>query len=216
MNKIQKLAQLSKDIELLENAGKFDAAEVLQRKFVKEAQMGFGPIIPQVGKKLKPQIGETQLAITPRSNIAPNPERDDLSASPQGTPYRDNDAEVTRGQMFFEGLGNAARKQQNFNQYENSQVNTEIQANIANNIGDTANRMQAQNTIPGDVEPRLYQTSIQQIANLLNTKTPENRDKAQQIYENTFVQFKDPRRKQAFAKQFQTIVSRNFPAGPIK
>ena len=71
--------------------------------------------------------------------------------------------------------------------------------------------MQAQNTIPGDVEPRLYQTSIQQIANLLNTKTPENRDKAQQIYQNTVEQFKDPKRIKAFADQFQQIVSRNFP-----
>jgi len=38
MNKFQKLAQLNQDIELLENAGKFKAAEVLQRKFVREAQ----------------------------------------------------------------------------------------------------------------------------------------------------------------------------------
>lgn len=38
MNKSQKLAQLNKDIELLEAAGKFKAAEVLQKKFVKEAE----------------------------------------------------------------------------------------------------------------------------------------------------------------------------------
>jgi hypothetical protein len=38
MNKFQKLAQLNQDIELLENAGKFRAAEVLQRKFLREAQ----------------------------------------------------------------------------------------------------------------------------------------------------------------------------------
>ena len=39
MNKSQKLAQLNKDIELLEAAGKFKAAEILQKKFVKEAQL---------------------------------------------------------------------------------------------------------------------------------------------------------------------------------
>ena len=38
MNKLQKLAQLNKDIEVLENSGKFKAAEILQKKFVKEAQ----------------------------------------------------------------------------------------------------------------------------------------------------------------------------------
>lgn len=38
MNKFQKLAQLNRDIELLENAGKIKAAEVLHQKFIKEAQ----------------------------------------------------------------------------------------------------------------------------------------------------------------------------------
>jgi len=60
MNNFQKLAQLSRDIELLENAGKFDAAEVLQRKFLKEAQLGIGPTIPQVGNRqprMNNQIG---------------------------------------------------------------------------------------------------------------------------------------------------------------
>jgi hypothetical protein len=38
MNKFQKLAQLNRDIELLENAGKIKAADVLHKKFIKEAQ----------------------------------------------------------------------------------------------------------------------------------------------------------------------------------
>jgi hypothetical protein len=38
MNKFQKLSQLNKDIELLENAGKIKAAEVLHKKFIREAQ----------------------------------------------------------------------------------------------------------------------------------------------------------------------------------
>jgi hypothetical protein len=211
MNNFQKLAQLNRDIELLENAGKFDAAEVLQRKFVREAQLVSNPAFPQVGKR-QPQMGNMQLATNPVPNIAPNYDpMFDGQVSPQGAPYRDYEAEVTKGQMFSQGLGNAARQQQTYNQYENPELNAQLQANRANSVGDTANQMQAQNTIPGDVEPRLYQTSIQQISNLLNTKMPENRDKAQQIYENTIGQFKDPKRKQAFGNQFQQIVSRNFP-----
>ncbi len=43
MNKLQKLAQINKDIELLENAGKLKSAEILQKKFLKEAQtFGYG------------------------------------------------------------------------------------------------------------------------------------------------------------------------------
>jgi hypothetical protein len=213
MNNFQKLAQLNRDIELLENAGKFDAAEVLQRKFVREAQLGIGPAFPQVGRR-QPQMGNFQLATNPVSNIAPNYDpMFDGQVSPQGAPHRDYEGEVTKGQMFAQGLGNAAmQQQQTYNQYENPELNAQLQTNRANSVGDNANQMQAQNTIPGDVEPRLYQTSIQQISNLLNTKMPENRDKAQQIYENTIGQFKDPKRKQAFGNQFQQIVSRNFPA----
>ena len=204
MNKFQKLAQLNRDIELLENAGKIKSAEVLHKKFIKEAQV-------------KPQMGNMQLATTPVSNIGPNPDpRDDVPTSPQGTPYFDSEAAVTKGQMFFQGLGNAARQQQTYNQYENPELNAQIQANRANSVGDTSTQMQAQNTLPVEAEPRLYQTSIQQISNLLNTKMPENRDKAQQIYENTIGQFKDPKRKQAFGNQFQQIVSRNFPGQSLK
>ena len=38
MSKFQKLSQINKDIELLEDAGKIKAAEVLHKKFIKEAQ----------------------------------------------------------------------------------------------------------------------------------------------------------------------------------
>ena len=38
MNKLQKLSQINHDIEILEAAGKIKAAEVLHKKFIKEAQ----------------------------------------------------------------------------------------------------------------------------------------------------------------------------------
>lgn len=39
MNKLQKLSQINHDIEILEAAGKIKAAEVLHKKFIKEAQV---------------------------------------------------------------------------------------------------------------------------------------------------------------------------------
>jgi hypothetical protein len=39
MNKLQKLSQINKDIELLENSGKIKSAEILHNKFIKEAQV---------------------------------------------------------------------------------------------------------------------------------------------------------------------------------
>jgi len=78
---------------------------------------------------------------------------------------------------------------------------------------DTANQNAYQAKIfqqEQDFENNLYTTSINQIANLLNTKKPENRDQANKIYEDTILQFKNPKRKMLFNKQFQQIVSRNF------
>jgi hypothetical protein len=49
MNKFQKLAQLNRDIELLESAGKIKAADILHQKFIKEAQypmpMAYNPFM---------------------------------------------------------------------------------------------------------------------------------------------------------------------------
>ena len=87
MNNFQKLAQLSRDIELLENAGKFDAAEVLQRKFLKEAQAAFN-------------YPSTEKNYNPSGYAAP------------GTAYTDPGAAVTNFQTAFQGLGSATSQPQ--------------------------------------------------------------------------------------------------------
>ena len=183
MNKFQKLAQLNKDIELLENAGKFKAAEVLQNKFLKEAQAANMYNNPALNKDIK--LNRYQVYTTPEQPVV----------TPMANMYNDP------------ALNNEIKQ----NKYQDYTTPEQPVATPQATSGDTANQMQAQNTLPGDAEPRLYQSSIQMIANLLNTKMPENRTKAQQIYENTIGQFKDPKRKQAFGNQFQQIVSRNFP-----
>jgi hypothetical protein len=56
MNKFQKLAQLNKDIELLENAGKIKAANILHKKFIREAQRADTnpPIYPESSQNDSP------------------------------------------------------------------------------------------------------------------------------------------------------------------
>ena len=46
MNKFHKLAEINRDIELLENAGKIKAAEILHKKFIKEAQFAMPATMP--------------------------------------------------------------------------------------------------------------------------------------------------------------------------
>jgi hypothetical protein len=205
MNKFQKLAQLNRDIELLENAGMFDAAEVLQRKFVREAQLGFDPAFPQVGRR-QPQMGNMQLATNPVPNIAPNYDpMFDGQVSPQGAPYRDYEGEVTKGQMFAQGLGNAAMQQQ-------SQQQPVVQDNFKNYYteqSDTSNFNQQQNANPNaqqeSNEQRLYMNALNDIENALKQN---DRNTAEAIYNKTYNEFKNPKRKDLFGKQIQRVRSK--------
>jgi len=78
MNKFQKLAQLNRDIELLENAGKIKAADILHQKFIKEAQypmpMGINPFVmnPYMYSMMaRPQMPVARPAVAPVINPTP-------------------------------------------------------------------------------------------------------------------------------------------------
>ena len=203
MNNFQKLAQLSRDIEILENAGKFDAAEVLQRKFLKEAQLGIGPTIPQVGNR-QPRMNN-QLATTPMPNIAPAYDPMFDAQAPQGAPYRDYEGEVTKGQMFAQGLGNAAMQQQS----QQQPVVQDINKNYYTEQSDTSNFNQQQNANPNaqqeSNEQRLYMNALNDIENALKQN---DRNTADAIYNKTYNEFKNPKRKDLFGKQIQRVRSK--------
>lgn len=57
MSKFQKLSQINKDIELLENAGEISAAEIMHKKFIKEAQY----MMPQMMTTMMPQMMMPQM-----------------------------------------------------------------------------------------------------------------------------------------------------------
>ena len=74
MNKFQKLAQLNKDIELLENAGKIKAADILHQKFIREAQyMMPQMMMPQMmmPQMMMPQMMPMMPQMLARPTIAP-------------------------------------------------------------------------------------------------------------------------------------------------
>jgi hypothetical protein len=209
MNKFQKLAQLNQDIELLENAGKFQAAEVLQRKFVREAQVENMYNDPALNSQIKQNryqgyTSPGQPAVTPMANM-------------YNDPALNNEIRQNRYQAYTTPEQPAAAPVANI--YDNPSLNNEIKQNKYQGYTTPEQPVATPQGTSGDIETaekNLYQTTIQQIASLLNTQNPENRTKAQQIYENTVGQFKRLDRKHAFERQFQSIVSRNFPAGPIQ
>lgn len=90
MNKFQKLSQLNKDIELLENAGKIKAADILHKKFIKEAQyampltynpMMFNPMMfnpmaynPMMARTVvNPTGAVSQPSVVPKPVVNPGP-----------------------------------------------------------------------------------------------------------------------------------------------
>jgi len=75
MNKFQKLAQLNQDIELLENAGKVKAADILHKKFIREAQADRFMGLSEIAKKYMMQLDlaySQQKPIKPILDIANN------------------------------------------------------------------------------------------------------------------------------------------------
>ena len=83
MNKFQKLAQINQDIELLENAGKIEAANILHKKFIKESQYAMPQMMSMMPQMMMPQMmpmmpqmmmARPTIPVTPRPAVkAPTP-----------------------------------------------------------------------------------------------------------------------------------------------
>ena len=71
MNKFQKLSQLNKDIELLENAGNIKAAEVLHKKFIRDAQYGMPQMMSMMPQMFMPPIASMMPQMFARPTVAP-------------------------------------------------------------------------------------------------------------------------------------------------
>jgi hypothetical protein len=72
MNKFQKLYQINKDIELLENAGKIKAANVLHNKFIKEAQYAMPQMMPMMmPQMMMPQMMPQMMPMMMARPVAP-------------------------------------------------------------------------------------------------------------------------------------------------
>jgi hypothetical protein len=74
MSEFKKLSQLNKDIELLENAGKIKAAEVLHRQFIKEAQYMMPQMPMMMMPQMMPMMNPMMMArpVAPMATSAPN------------------------------------------------------------------------------------------------------------------------------------------------
>jgi hypothetical protein len=253
MNKFQKLAQLNQDIELLENAGKIKAANILHKKFIREAQEyqkkpsqelmneifltaqnptnEYNDLIAAYNTNRGSYTGEEQAYIKraiERANKqrslgtfstsvqAPNPTVPGYSQAPVTTPSASNnpyqayqtpvDSPVNSSTQNYAGQNEAYQMAQPVN-YNNPQLDLEIQANRAikpNNVGDTANPMQSQNTMPATEtnERQIYMNALNDI--MLAFEQGDNQT-AETIYNGTINKFTNLQRRKYFGDQIQRL-----------
>jgi len=227
MNKFQKLAQLNRDIELLENARKFKAAEVLQKKFIKEAQ--------EYDKKpARELMNELNL-------LAGNPgnQYGDLKAVYQSKRYEYSPEEQT---YIDAAIARADKQRQNLGTFstvvnpQNPTIPTQAPAqntDPTSPIGQLSQQVQAEqadfatrglgNTIQtgkenmdiqakyrmtpqeNEAENKLYSSTINEIKKLLATGTQYQRDDAKKLYQDTRAKFKNLQRQYLFDQQYQAI-----------
>ena len=229
MNRYDSLKKLYSDIEVLESAGLYKAANVLHKKFVKEAQAqgAFGGIVTQDAKNFMMELDKAYNSGQPTLGVIQKAERAGLP--PQELQALKNHANKIRTQANTD-----FNSQYPSSGYSTPQDSTGVQGKAYSDpdaavtylqtafqglgsgktqpqatSGDTSNEMQAQNSMPA--ESPMYQQAINQIAKLLQSKNPMNRTIADKIYTDTIVKFKNEKRRKLFGEQYQRLVSTNFP-----
>ncbi len=247
MNKFSNLSKLFNEIELLESAGLYKAANILHKKFVKEAQaksakdlmtelnmlaqnpnQDFENLVALVERNLDSspaysvdeveairrtiQIGKNQRKNLGTFSTTVAPQNQTLSTNPTSS------AKMPRmgPAQLATSTGPTIQpmpERSDATETQQQPAAQDIFQNYYTEQSDAANFYQQQNTVPNlkQIEDPIYQQAIKKIANLLNTRVPDNRIIAQNIYEQTIGKFQDERRKKAFADQFQKLVSKNFP-----
>jgi hypothetical protein len=204
MNKFQKLAQLNKDIQLLENAGKFQAADILQKKFVKEAQ-----------------LKSARDLMTEFNTLAQNPNQDfenlvkwwqtnNMNYSTDDQAYV-NKTIQDRSKQRQMGTFSTTIQPQNSTL---SSFETAVPANQPNNNESTAPtgkenmdiqakyRMTPQENA---AENQLYSSTINEIKKLLATGNEIQRNYARGLYQETRTKFKNLKRQSLFDQQYSAI-----------
>ncbi len=230
MNKLQKLAQLSKDIELLENAGKFKAAEILQKKFTKEAQ-----------------LKSARDLMTEFNTLAQNPNQDFenlvrwwqtnyMNYTPDDQAYINKTIQDRTKQRQNIGTATTTIQPQNqtlssfetavpTNQPQNTEPTAPIgrfsdqvqaeQADIAvRGLGEAIETGRNNPNMPtkytmteqeNQAENQLYSSTINEIKKLLATGNQMQREYARDLYRQTRNKFRNLKRQYLFDQQYAAI-----------
>jgi len=254
MNKFSNLSKLFDEIELLESAGLYKAANILHKKFVKEAQQYYSsnsstredraPIlnpgfdssmqirdyileyakdikrlgtkapIPKTIMNLKEQdfinkvkqgqidpdkfdknnVSDYAFILSNQANTPSVPK-----TTNQGAAYSDPESATTKGQLFAQGLGDAATEQKRQNTTLNNSFNK-----IFEGLGSSIKSKKTQPILNEKEENAVYKRTVDQIRSILSRKNVLGAEKLAKDYQNYF---SNPQRNVAFQNQVNRIFS---------
>ena len=221
MNKFSNLSKLFDEIELLESAGLYKAANILHKKFVKEAQVNV--YAPDQGGKI---IGPNGMEVPVDTKYE------------DGTPFFD-DGElnllVTNGVLNKDGkkytytfkdeqfendpnrtIGYSAESTgvDDSDLYDTPAPNNSVNQ-VLTGLGNAINSGQAKKTQPilnDKEEIAVYKRTVDQIASILSRKNVPFAQKLAKDYQNYF---SNPQRNVAFQKQVDSIFARYKQQSPF-
>jgi hypothetical protein len=234
MNRYDSLKKLYSDIEVLESAGLYKAANVLHKKFVKEAQAQgpFGGIVTQDAKNFMMELdkafnsGQPILGVMQKAERAGLPPQElqalknhaakirnqnnnqnsnsdystpEDNTGVQGAAYSDSESAMTKGQLFAQGLGDAATKQKRQNTTLNNSFNK-----IFEGLGSSIKSKKTQPILNEREENAVYKRTVDQIRSILSRKNVPDAEKLAKDYQNYF---SNPQRNVAFQNQVNRIFS---------
>ncbi len=208
MNKFQKLSQLNKDIELLENAGKLKAANVLHSKFIKEADTDLDYQL---------QTNKLQFETNFEKVIANNTDRNSLNNAAKALKNLQ-----TLTSSFDSRINEEAKKllsiyNPRYSDFVNKHLLVSPNQNTQQQVNQTAIPAPAtqQSTNPMftldqfNSEGELYNAALNKIKQEFLTLDGD-RDLGEKVYTDTIVQFSNAKTKRQFANQVQNLRTQAF------
>jgi hypothetical protein len=184
------------------NGTSTEAGKAIYNELLSKSQAG-GKSLSALAVTTAPTA--TPAASTPIQPVADNPNAGPIAPNPMtiNTMSLARNVQPTSAPMPTVPV----RTSQPSNVYANPQMDASIEANRANNMGDTANynnrQLQNPNAQQESNEQKIYINALNDIINGFASKDPTLISQAERLYQGTLSQFKNPNRQKAFKDQIQ-------------
>lgn len=208
MNKLQKLSELNKDIEILERSGLYKAANVLHNKFIKEADTDLVYLLDSYKKDFEKYFDKVifdnydKYSLNQAAKALKNLESLENSNNPEIVEeakrllsmFRPRYKEFTTRHLLNPNTNKTGPTQQSVTQSRQSVAPQSAKPLLL--LSNFNN------------ESEFYNTALSKIQSYFNTQNSEDIDIGEKIYTDTIAQFTKAQTKKQFANQVQNLRAR--------